>query len=196
MILNYANQDPIHVIGTSVATHEIKVWLEHDTSNNILTVAPEKIADLPFGSNCVLGFWNLDCRKKFIESCDIEAYNWPIYVHPKACVHDPTLLSPGSVIYPMCQIAYQVITDKFLIIAAMATIGHGAILGKNVVISPGVSIGGGAQIGDHVLFGQQASVKDKIRIGNDTKFAMNSVVTQDILEPGNYYCNKRANIQF
>lgn len=196
MILNYNNQDPIHVIGSGIAADEIKTWLQEDTCNDVRTVDPTIVKDLPKGSNCVLGFWNLDYRKKFIQSHDIEKYNWPTYVHPKACVHDATLLAPGSVIYPMCQIAYQVVTDKFLIIAAMATIGHGAKLGENVVISPGTVIGGGSVVGDHVLFGQQSSVRNRITIGNQIRFAMNSVITRDITEPGDYYGNKRANLQF
>ena len=196
MILNYAGEDPIHVIGTGVAAYEIKAWLQSDTTNEILLIDPSTAADLPKGSHCMLGFVNLDYRKKFINTHDIKKYNWPIFVHPTAWVHDTTLLSPGTVLYPMCQVAYQVFAGEFLIVTPMATIGHGANLGQNVVLCPGVVIGGSAKVGDNILFGQQTNIKDKIEIASDTKFAMSSVVTRDITESGDYYGNKRINAQF
>lgn len=196
MILNYRGTDPIYVIGNGVAAEEIQLWLQADSLNPVITVDHTDFRNLPQGSNCVIGFWNIDYRQQFLAQHNIENYNWPTYVHPRACVTNVNALQTGTVIYPMCQIGHGAVIDSFALIGPMCQIGHGAKLGKNVVVSPGTVIGGSTVVGNHVLFGQQCSVKNKISIGSEIKFAMNSTVTRDILESGTYYGNKRANLQF
>jgi UDP-3-O-[3-hydroxymyristoyl] glucosamine N-acyltransferase len=196
MILNYHSAEVIHVIGTGLVAEEIQTWLQADSLNPVVIVDHKDFADLPVGSHCVLGFWNINYRQQFLEQCNTQLYQWPIYVHPRAYVVDVYALKPGTVIYPMCNIGYGVGMGSFGLVGPMCQVGHGSRLGSNVVISPGTVIGGSSMIGDHVLFGQHSSVRNKIVIGNQIKFAMNSVITRDITESGEYYGNKRANLQF
>ena len=196
MILNYHSRDPIHVIGSGVVAEEIRAWLQADNLNPVITVDHTDFADLPAGSHCVLAFWNISYRQQFLEQHNTQLYQWPIYVHPRAYVVDVYALKPGTVIYPMSNIGHGADVGSFALVGPQCQIGHGARLGQNVVVSPGTVIGGSSVVGDHVLFGQQSSVRNRIEIGNQIRFAMNSVITRNITEPGDYYGNKRANLQF
>jgi UDP-3-O-[3-hydroxymyristoyl] glucosamine N-acyltransferase len=196
MILNYQGHDPIYVIGSGVVAEEIQTWLLADSLNSVIIVDYQRFEDIPAGSYCVLAFWNINYRQQFLEQNKIQQYHWPIYVHPRSHVDDVNSLKPGTIIYPMCNIGHGVEVGPFGLIGPMCQIGHGARLGQNVVVSPGTVIGGSTVVGDHVLFGQQSSVRNQIVIGSQIRFAMNSVVTKDITESGDYYGNKRANLQF
>jgi len=196
MILNYHDSQPIHIIGSGVVSQELQSWLQVDSINPVLIVDPSQFEHLPLNSHCVLGFWNIDYRQKLLEHDRVQHYRWPTYIHPRACVDNVTQLGSGTVIYPMCQLGHAVEIGSFGLIGPMCNIGHGSVLGSNVVVSPGTVIGGSSRVGDHVLFGQHSSIKNKINIAGNIKFTMNSVVTRDITESGNYYGNKRANVQF
>lgn len=196
MILNYQGREPIYVIGSGVVADEIQAWIQADTLNAVIQISHDAFADLPTGSHCVLAFWNINYRQQFLEQQNTQLYQWPIYVHPRAYVVKVDSLKPGTVIYPMSNIGHGIDIGSFALVGPVCQIGHGARLGQNVVVSPGTVIGGSTVVGDHVLFGQQSSVRNQITIGNQIRFAMNSVVTKDIVEPGDYYGNKRTNLQF
>jgi acetyltransferase-like isoleucine patch superfamily enzyme len=196
MLIGHNNRDPIFIIGSQVAAVELQLWLKACTTCDVIRIDHDQFATIPKGSHCFLGFWNADYRKKFLESSALTDYHWPSFVHPTACVNDLDSILPGSVIFPMSQIAHRVNSKGFLLLGSMCNIGHGTSLGSNVIISPGVIIGGSTNIGNNVLLGQSSNIKDKITIVDDCKFAINSVVTKDILESGHYYGNKKANIEF
>jgi UDP-3-O-[3-hydroxymyristoyl] glucosamine N-acyltransferase len=196
MILNYHTAQLIYIIGSGVVAHELQKWVQADSINPVIIVGFDAFQLLPLGSCCILGFWNIFYRQEFLAQDVITQYQWPTYVHPQAYVDDVNMLKPGTVVYPMCQVGYGVSIGEFGLIGPMCQLGHGCVLGPNVVISPSTVIGGSTVVGDHVMFGQHSSIRNKINIASNSKFTMNSVVTKDIVEPGNYYGNKRANVEF
>ena len=194
MLINYNFTDALYIVGTGIAAEEIAEWIRDESNIQATLVSKQEYIKLPAGSNCILGFANMDYRTALINDPGVNSFNWVSFVHPKATVTKTAKLGPGTVIQPLVCIGHNVRVGDFGWIAAMSHVGHGSELGNNNVVGPGTLIAGSTQIGDNVLFGQSCSVRDKIRIGNKIEFTMNSVVTKDIAESGNYYGNKKLNV--
>jgi len=191
MLLHYTLDQPIFILGNGFYSNELKIWINSDTPAHIELVDPSDFFSIPLGSQIVLGFQNLEYRKKFLSSSKIEHYHWPSYIHSSAIVTDNSSIQKGTVVNPQSVIGYGVTLEPFCNIGILSKIGHGTALGVNTVVSPGTMIGGSTTVGRDVFFGQACSIKDKIKICNDVYFTMNSVVKKDVVAAGKYYGNRK-----
>lgn len=192
MILNYDHQTPLHLIGSGIVVQELKRWLEQDNCD-VKIIDKDRVSDLAPGSNCMLGFWNMDHRINFINNVDYNKYCWPTYIHPSACVvADHNSIGKGTIVHPMSFVGYPTVIGNFSLIGVFTSLGHGAKLGLNNIVSPGTVIGGSTEVGNNVCFGQKSSVKDKIVIGSNIRFFMNSVVSKNVVEAGTYFGSKKV----
>jgi UDP-3-O-[3-hydroxymyristoyl] glucosamine N-acyltransferase len=190
MLINFDNTRPLHLVGTGVVAEELNRWMATKV-NQVAIVDMTEFENLPLGSQCMLSFWNIDYRTKFLTTTQLENYSWPTYIHPRADCYSNNI-GPGSVIYPGAFVAYPTTIGAFALIGQHTSIGHGTSLGSNNVVSPATIIGGSTTTGDNIVYGQNSSIKDKITIGSDIKFFMNSIVSKSITKSGSYYGNKRV----
>lgn len=190
MLFYYNPLQPIYIIGIGIFAHELNFWISKSHGVDIHCRSVEELDSLPDNSQCLLGFQNITFRTTVLASVKNKPINWISFVHPTAWVCQSELIQPGTIVGPVCSIGYQAQIGQHCIINTSCKIGHGDILGHNVVTGPATIIGGSTCIGDNVYTGQATSIKDKINIGSNICFAMNSIVTQDILQVGNYYGNK------
>ncbi|OAY78785.1 putative UDP-3-O-acylglucosamine N-acyltransferase 2, mitochondrial [Ananas comosus] len=68
----------------------------------------------------------------------------------------------------------------------LVQIGHNVMIGKCCIICGQVGIAGSATIGDYVMLGGRVGVKDHVSVSSKVRLAANSLVTKDIVEPGDY----------
>jgi UDP-3-O-[3-hydroxymyristoyl] glucosamine N-acyltransferase len=190
MFLYYQSNTPVYIIGQGPYAHELQSWLGHDATTHVID--HESLEKIPAGSQVMLGFQNIEYRTKFLLTNDTGRYVWPSFVHDTSIMADGVSIGPGTVVNPQCVIGHGVSIGSFNNIGIMSKIGHADVLGINVVTSPGTMIGGSTTIGDHVFFGQMCSIKDKLEISSNTYFAMNSVVSKNIVCPGKYVGNKKT----
>ena len=191
MLLHYTINQPIFILGNGLYSNELKIWIGNDTPTHVELVDPSNFFSIPLGSQIILGFQNLEYRKKFLFNFKIEQYHWPSFIHSSAVVTDNSSIQEGIVVNPQSVVGHRVTLEPFCNIGILSKIGHGTTLGVNTVVSPGTMIGGSTTVGRDVFFGQSCSIKDKIKICNDVYFTMNSVVKKDVVTAGTYYGNRK-----
>ena len=180
--------EPVYVIGGGISAQEYHLWLTQEHIDAII-VNVDDVKDLPHGSQCLLGFMNINYRRKFL--CDVRSdLQWPVWIHPTAFVSDPYSLGKGTVIDPLCSVGVNAQVGPYNKFGPLTKIGHGNKLGTNVVVTAGTLIGGSTRIGDHVYMGHGCIIRDKITICDDVFLNMGSRVTRDITESGVYYNNQ------
>lgn len=192
MLLGYDHAQPLYVIGRGISPDEIAHWIQQTESIKVHRVSTEEFLNLSEDAQCVIGFWNMDYRKNFIQNIKYHKRRWISYVHPRASVTDLDSVGKGTVILGMAHLHYGVHLGNFCLIGAFCNVGHGTQLGQNVVMSPNTIIGGSTTIGNDVLFSQCCSVRDKIKISDSITFAMNSILTKDVSESGYYIHHKKV----
>jgi len=193
MLVNYHPEQPLYILGNGIYAQELNAFIVNETHGEVKLVLPDNFFTIPKHAQCIIGFQNIDYRKKLLATIDLEQYSWPSYVHPTAVVIDQQSISAGVVISPLSVIGHKVQLGEFCNIGILAKVGHGSNIGLNTVISPGTNIGGSTLIGQNVFFGQQCSIRTKIVIGSNICFAINSLITKNIVDPGMYYGNKKIN---
>jgi UDP-3-O-[3-hydroxymyristoyl] glucosamine N-acyltransferase len=193
MLSHYKTNQPIFIIGTGPYAHELKSWMDNDVSVPIELIHHNDFNLVPYGSQIMLGFQNLEYRKNLLFKHTLTNYLWPTFIHPSAVVSNNQSMPIGVVISPQAVIGYGATLENFCNIGILSKIGHNSSLGKNNVVSPGTMIGGSTVVKENVFFGQSCSIKDQINICNDIFFTMNSIVSKNINIPGKYIGNKKVN---
>ena len=183
--------NPIYVIGKGIFAQELGFWIKQSHDVDVHCLPAEELDSLSAGSQCVLGIQDIAHRATILASAENKSFHWVSFVHPTAWLCQYELIQSGTVVGPQCSIGYQSKIGPHCVINTCCKIGHGDILGCNVVTGPATIIGGSTCIGNNVYTGQATSIKDKINIGSNICFSMNSVVTRDVLQAGNYHGNKR-----
>jgi len=191
MLFYHNSSSPIYIIGKGIFAHELSFWIKKFHNVDVNSCSAEELDSLSAGSQCLLGIQDIVYRATLLASVQNKQFQWVGFVHPTAWICQPELIQSGTVVGPQCSIGYQSQIGPHCLINTCCKIGHGDILGCNVVTGPATIIGGSTRIGDNVYTGQATSIKDKINIGSNICFSMNSVVTRDVLQAGNYHGNKR-----
>ena len=186
MLLHCNTNQPIYIIGTGPYAYELKSWMDNNVSGTIKLIHHNDLNSVPYNSQIMLGFQNLEYRKNLLSKNVLTNYLWPTFIHPSAVISNQQLMPIGVVINPQAVIGYGAILENFCNIGILSKIGHASSLGKNNVVSPGTMIGGSTTVGENVFFGQLCSIKDKINICADCIIGMNSVVNKNITVPGVY----------
>lgn len=193
MLLYYDITKPLYVIGNSVMTEEIVNMVKHSSPlGQVQMVDHEHAAALPQGSQCMLGFADIQYRQNWIQHGINAQWRWPSFIDPGATIDDTATIGPGCVIYANAMVGYEVTLDGYALIGPFCYLSHGCTFGHNVVAPMNVFLGGSSSIGNNVWFGQCSSVRDKIKIADNAWFIMNSIVTKDITKPGKYLGSKKV----
>lgn len=192
MLSGYDPSQPLYVIGRGIGADEIAHWIYQTESVDVLRATTEEFENLAPGTQCIIGFWNMDYRRWFIDHTKNFHRKWISYVHPRAWVTDLDRIGQGTVILGMAHLCYGVQLGDFCLIGEFCNVGHGTRLGRNVVMTPNNIIAGSTVVGDDVLFLQCCSIRDKIQIANNITFSMNSIVTKNVLESGHYIHNRKV----
>lgn len=190
MLLYHDTKQPLYIVGTTVSAAELVAVISQHSGVVANMIAPDELESLPAGSYCMLGFWNIEFRKKFLTTKNCYNYQWPSFIHPMAVVSNTNDVGPGCVIHPMSVVGYNTKIGSFCIVGPHSHIGYNTTLGINTVVCPGSIITGSVKVGSNVFVGQSSSIKDKVSIADNVTLAMSSVVTKDINTPGQYYHNR------
>lgn len=196
MLTNFDPTRPLYIVGTSVPAQEIRQWILDDTNKSVdpILIDKDTYVDLPPGSQCLVGFANVEYRKKLFSEPEFANRSWVGFIHPSSIITQVENVGVGTVIQPMVVAGFAVSIGNFCWITTFSQIGHGTKIGNNVILNPGTTLAGSTVIGNNVLIGQSSSIKDRLTIGNDVEFCMNSIVTKDVIEAGKYYGNKRTHV--
>jgi len=194
MLLYFKPTDPLYLVGTGVYTSELIEFIKEEHSGVVLGVSKEEYFALPDNAQCIIGFQRMNYRINFLQESAQLNRRWPTYVHPSTIISKTSIFGQGTVIGPNSCIGHSVTIGDFCSVAPLVSIGHGSTIGFNNALSPGTIIGGSTTVGNNVYFGQSSSIRDKINICDDVKFAMTSAVTKNIVEPGEYFGNKKSGL--
>ncbi len=109
-------------------------------------------------------------------------YNFPSFIHATSYLHPSVDISNGVIIYPMCNLGFDVRIGCGSIINKSCTIAHDSEIGKCTFLSPSVTFCGSVKVGDNCFIGAGTVVADQVVIGNNVTVGIGSVITQDIAD--------------
>ncbi|MFD1768713.1 hypothetical protein [Sphingobacterium suaedae] len=111
----------------------------------------------------VLAIRNVGLRKRMFEDLNIKQY--PIFIHPEACISAHADLEEGTVVFahvmigPDVQVGRQVLLDAGAIVHSNSVIEDFVNIGANVSIGSNVLVGEGAEIGANSVIGDEVTIE-------------------------------------
>lgn len=109
-------------------------------------------------------------------------FRFPAVIHYSACLHPSVHVGNGVVIYPMCNLGFDVKVGYGSIINKSCTIAHDSVIGKCSFLAPSITLCGGVKVGDNCFIGAGTIVADNVVIGNNVTIGIGSVITKDIAD--------------
>jgi sugar O-acyltransferase (sialic acid O-acetyltransferase NeuD family) len=125
-------------------------------------------------------------RQSLIQYVDQHSLPRATYIHPTAVVASNAVIGDGSFIAPFVSVFDCASIAKDCIFGPYAMLSHNSSIGQGSIVHPGVMIAGSTQIGRYCLLGIRSTVLDKLKICDDVVIGAGSLVTKNILIPGNY----------
>ena len=131
----------------------------------------------------VNGIGNLsENNKKIIELVNYyinKKFNFPIIIHPSACVSPSASIGNGTLILENAVIKSHSNIGEFCIINTLSIVSHDCSLGNFNHLSLGAKMGGNVKINNNNFFGINSSVIQNVSIGSNVIVGAGSVVIND-----------------
>ena len=184
MFVNVNLAQPIYILGDGVVALEYQQYLLNESINTQL-VSHNDFLSLPAKSQCMLGFHNIDYKRRWVSELSHLNLNWLTYIHPTAIVLGK--VGAGSCIGAFVHIGYNASCGQFTTACEHSVIGHDTNIGSYCFLGAGTVLGGGSQVGSNVYFGIRNAVRDKILITDNCFFAIGTTVRKNVINSGKYY---------
>lgn len=127
-----------------------------------------------------LGYTQLERKKNICEQLVKKKYNFPYLAHKTAYIHPSAIIGNGVIIYPMCNIGFNVRISDGVIINNSSIISHDSLIDTCSFISAGVILSGNVQMSQKCFIGSGTVVANSLKIGKNVKIGAGSVITKDI----------------
>jgi len=128
----------------------------------------------------ILGFGDIEARKKLIERLQRESIHFATIVHPVAHVLGGAKVGEGCFIAAGGIVGVQANLESHCIVNTGASVDHDCFLAENVQLGPGARLGGGVRVGANTFIGMGACVAPSINIGTHAVIGAGSVVLNDV----------------
>jgi UDP-3-O-[3-hydroxymyristoyl] glucosamine N-acyltransferase len=112
-----------------------------------------------------LGYHHLGRKREVCEQLAKNLFNFPFLIHKTAYIHPSARIGSGVIIYPMCNIGFEVQISDGVHINNSSVISHDSFIGKCTFISPGVTLSGYVQIGGECFLGAGTVVANGLKSG-------------------------------
>jgi len=127
-----------------------------------------------------LGYKNAALKKSIADRLFDGGYHFPAAVHYSSYLHPSVNVGNGVVIFPMCNLGFEVQIGYGTVINKSCTIAHDSVIGKCSFLAPSVTFCGAVKVGDSCFIGAGTVVADNVVIGNNVTVGIGSVITKDI----------------
>ncbi len=107
-------------------------------------------------------------------------YQYPVLIHPKACVSKRATLGKGTVVIGGATINIGAKIGQHVIVNTNASVGHDCLLGDFVHIAPNAALAGNVCIGEGTNIGLGAAIKQGVHIGSWCLIGAGAVVIENI----------------
>ena len=114
MLTNFDPTRPLYIVGTSVPAQEIRQWILDDTNKSVdpILIDKDTYVDLPPGSQCLVGFANVEYRKKLFSEPEFANRSWVGFIHPSSIITQVENVGVGTVIQPMVVAGFDAATNQ------------------------------------------------------------------------------------
>ena len=129
-----------------------------------------------------LGYNHLQVRKEILDLLIGRDVSLPSLIHYTTYLHPTATVGKGTIIYPMCNIGFNVSIGHGNIVNKSCTLAHDSEVGDGSFISPSVTFCGGVKLGNASFIGAGSVVADKVNIGDRVTVGIGSVITRDITD--------------
>jgi len=127
-----------------------------------------------------LGYKSFRIKEQIFEKLQSARANIMTYVHPTAYVHTSSVVSDGSIIFPLGNLDRNTWLGTGVVLHNSVVISHDSRIGAYSYLSPGITVCGNVSVGKRCFLGAGAIVCNSINIGDDCVIGAGTVVTQDI----------------
>jgi sugar O-acyltransferase (sialic acid O-acetyltransferase NeuD family) len=127
-----------------------------------------------------LGYKCRELKRSIADTLFRGNFHFPAVVHHSAYLHPTVEVGNGVLLFPMCNIGFDVKIGYGSIVNKSSTIAHDSEIGICTFLAPSVTFCGAVKVGDNCFIGAGTVVADKVRIGNNVTVGIGSVITRDI----------------
>lgn len=127
-----------------------------------------------------LGYSHPERKKEICKQLEKNSFSFPPLIHKTAYIQPTASIGSGVIVYPMCNVGFDVQISNGVLINMSTAIAHHTTVGRCTYISPGVTLSGNVQIGENCFFGAATAVSNGLKIGNNVKIGIGTAVTKDI----------------
>jgi sugar O-acyltransferase (sialic acid O-acetyltransferase NeuD family) len=127
-----------------------------------------------------LGYLHLPKKNELCQQLEKNQFSFPALIHKTAYIPPTASIGSGVMVYPMCNIGFDVQISNGVLINMSTAIAHHTTVGRCTYISPGVTLSGGMQVGQNCFIGSGAALSHGLKIGDNVKIGIGSVITKDI----------------
>lgn len=138
----------------------------------------KEFADLEFYVG--LGYKNSDLKKRVLSQLKKNDCRYPFFVHNSSYINKSAKIGNGVIIYPNCNIGFNVEIGEGTILHNSCTVSHDSRIGSCSFLSPSVIVSGNVSIGNRTFVGSATVFANNLKIGSNAKIGVGSVVTKDI----------------
>jgi len=135
-------------------------------------------ADLEFYIG--LGYKHAGLKKEIIQQLKKNKLIYPYFTHHTAVINLAAKIGNGTIIYPNCNIDFNVVIGEGAVIHNSCTVSHDSKIGDCVFLSPSVTLSGNVVIGDKTFVGAAVVFANEVTIGKNVQIGIGSVVTKSI----------------
>ena len=133
--------------------------------------------------NVIVGFSNIEGRRRIIKKLTDEGFTFPTIVHHSATIlnRDTVSLGAGTIILPFSILTTDVEIGENVLVHIGVNLHHDTKIMNNCVLMPNVKITGGAKIGSNVYIGTGAVLPQLVEIPDGMNIEAGSIVNKELL---------------
>jgi sugar O-acyltransferase (sialic acid O-acetyltransferase NeuD family) len=149
-------------------------------SRGVSWLGPPSGAELPTGTQYVVGVGSPVVRRALTERADAMGLVATRLIHPSATIGHGVVFDEGSIVCSHVSITTNVRIGRHVHLNLNSTVGHDAVIDPFVTVYPGVNISGAVRVGEGASLGTNSCVLQNLQVGAGSFVGAGSVVTRDV----------------
>lgn len=144
----------------------------YDSLQNIELYKSDYLFNIAIGNNFV--------REKIFQEMEVNIEQFPVLIHPTACISPSVSIGNGTVVMPGTVINADTVIGKHSIVNSGAIIEHDNDISDFVHLSPNATLAGNVTVGMYSHIAVNATILPQIKIGERCIVGASATVIKDI----------------
>jgi carbonic anhydrase/acetyltransferase-like protein (isoleucine patch superfamily) len=184
-MINAEGCSKIVIIGYPQATisQEFLFWIGQEFSNTKIVEPKDLVLD---SDTAYIISVTQDEKERLNLTHLLQNSSLATFLHDTVIQHANSKVGRGTWVGPSSSLYFDCAVGDHCIVGPYSMISHKTRIGNNNIIHPATMFAGSCNIGNNCLFGIRSTIIDKITICDNVQIGAGSLVSKDIVEPGDY----------